>query len=245
MKRATTELQQAEADICHDWLVLMKFGQRDHLEALRSEGLVYMNPQGVFAKLEADAVRTDHFEGTDQIHQPSAIRQLTIEGQIDSAGTRSKIVVTPADLAGPLSIKLSTTHHYNIYCLYGIRRPLPRPAIDERNFEFGDSFILILNTQEFIDRLSGAARAAGFNSQWRPVEYYDPAAYSGDTGVFRKPSTFAYQHEFRFATFPGLIEPLRLRLGDLSDIATPILPLAEINQLVDFSEDAARAAGLR
>jgi hypothetical protein len=37
------------------WIVLLKFGQRDHLEQLREGGVVYMNPQTYFAKLEADS----------------------------------------------------------------------------------------------------------------------------------------------------------------------------------------------
>jgi hypothetical protein len=59
------------------WAVLMKFGQRDHLEQLRNAGLVYMRPQSCFYKLEAvDPVRGDRFEGTDGIIQPNALKRL-------------------------------------------------------------------------------------------------------------------------------------------------------------------------
>ena len=225
------------------WMVLMKMGQRAHLEALRQDGLLHMNPLIYFAKLEGDIVRADRFEGTDQIHQPDAVTRLTIEGK-DVAGVARKIVVTPADMAGPLSVTLSTTPRYNIYCMFGIRRPFKAPFIDARNFAFGDSCILVLDTQAFVDRASAAATKAGLECDFRPVEYYDAARHSGATGPFRKSSNFDYQNEFRIAVYPGRNDPVQILAGSLVDITTPVLPLAEINQLVKFSEENASEAGL-
>jgi hypothetical protein len=34
----------------------------------------------------------------------------------------------------------------------GCTKPVDRPFVDELNFGFGDSFILILSTQQFINR---------------------------------------------------------------------------------------------
>ena len=226
------------------WAVLMKFGQRAHLNEFRSEGLLYMKPQRHFAEIEKDAVRLDPLEGTDRIYSPSDIQRLVIAGPVDEAGTIQEVVITQADLAGPLSLTLTTTHRYNLFCMYGLAAPLTPPSIDERNFGFGDAFILIRNTQAFLDRACAAIAAAGFNCKYRFVSYYDPATHSGETGVFRKPDAFVYQKEFRIAVWPGMIEPLQIRLGDLSDITSPVLNLAEINQTVDFGESSAREAGL-
>jgi hypothetical protein len=226
------------------WAVLMKFGQREHLEALRSDGLLHMNPQAYFAKIEKDTVRRDPFEGTDRIYPPVDVKRLVIKGPADAAGTIKEIVITSADLAGPLSVTLTTTHRYNLFCMYGLAAPLAPPFVDERNFQFGDSFILILNTQAFLDRACAAIEAAGFGREYRFVTHYDPVTHSGETGVFRKPRDFAYQKEFRIAVWPGLIEPLQLRIGDLTDITSPILPLAEINQIVDFGEESPQATGI-
>ncbi len=77
------------------WALLMKFGEREHLNASRDEGLLYMNPQGYFSQIEEDAVRRDPFEGTDQIHQPADIERLVISGPINEAGTIQEVVITP------------------------------------------------------------------------------------------------------------------------------------------------------
>lgn len=226
------------------WAVLMKFGKREHLEALRDHGLLYMNPQGYFAEVEDDAVRRDPFEGTDRIYPPSGIERLVIKGPCDEAGTIQEIVIPSSHLAGPLSVTLTTTHRYNLFCMYGLQAPLTPPFVDERNFQFGDSFILMLNTQAFLNRACAAIEAAGFGYEARFVSHYDATTHSGETGVFRKPLEFDYQREFRIAVWPGLVEPLQLRIGDLRDITSPVLPLAEINQIVDFGEASARAAGI-
>jgi hypothetical protein len=57
---------------------LLKFGDRQHLEELRNEGLLYMRSLAEFAKLESDMARGDCFEGTTRIFQPKHIKNLVI-----------------------------------------------------------------------------------------------------------------------------------------------------------------------
>ena len=45
-------------------MLLLKLGQRKHLEALR-KGLLYLNPLAFFRSLEADQARGDRTEGID------------------------------------------------------------------------------------------------------------------------------------------------------------------------------------
>ncbi|MGH7039541.1 MAG: hypothetical protein ACREE4_18830, partial [Stellaceae bacterium] len=116
--------------------------------------------------------------------------------------------------------------------------------LDERNFAFGDSFVLVLNTQEFINRIDKAVRLARLCGDYNLVEYYDIEKLSGDVGPFRKSALFSYQREFIIVVYPGSPDPIRLSVGSLEDITTPILLLSEINSLVDFSPSAAKAAGL-
>jgi hypothetical protein len=70
--------------------------------------------------------------------------------------------------------------------------------------------------------------------EWRLVEYYDAETYSGETGPFRKPCTFAYQKEFRFIVQPGSSSPINLEIGSLADITSEVLPLTDINRLIDL-----------
>ena len=191
-----------------------------------------MNGQRFFSSLEKnDSVRGDKHEGTDRIHQPSDIKNIRI---IDNdQGT--EINIGPDQLAGPVLISLGR-QAYNLFCLHAITDHPERgvPIIDERNLAFGDSFLVILNTQEFVDRIEAAANVAGLNVNYGPVEYYDDGSYSGDTGVFRKPRAYSYQREFRIVVFPGSASPIRLSVGSLEDITTPIYPLADINRLIEF-----------
>jgi hypothetical protein len=76
-----------------------------------------------------------------------------------------------------------------------------------------------------------------------PVEYYNEATYSGKIGPFWKPQRFAYQKEYRIVVRPGIAPFRDLIIGDISDITSPVLPLSELDNIVDFSEDAAIAAG--
>lgn len=130
--------------------------------------------------------------------------------------------------------------------MYGVTRPMHKPFVDPRCFAFGDSFVLILDSQRFIDRVQAAARKVGLGCEFGPVEYYDEDGYSGDTGPFRKPSRHDYQQEWRFAISSHGMGGRRMRvtLGDLTDIITAVHPLVDINELIDFSEESAREAGL-
>jgi hypothetical protein len=92
----------------------------------------------------------------------------------------------------------------------------------------------VCDTQAFIDRFSVAARASHLDLHYGFVEYYDPDVFSGETGPFQKPATFAHQKEFRFVVQPGCRNAIELRLGSLIDITTNIFPASEINRLVEF-----------
>jgi hypothetical protein len=207
------------------WVVLLKFGQRDHLEQLRKGGVVYMNPQTYFANLEGDSLRGDRFEGADRIIQPNALKHLIVQSNVDAR----KLIIPASQLRGPLRLSLGK---YNIYCMFAVTETAGF-SVDERCFGFGDSFIIVLDTRAFVDRLSAAAKAVHLDLQYRLVKY-DPNVLSGETGPFRKPATFAYQNEFRFVVQPGSCDAIVLRLGSLIDITTDIHPLSEINRLVEF-----------
>jgi hypothetical protein len=239
------EMSATENESIHPrWVILFRFGDKKHLEQFRGCGLVYMNPRTYFTKLENDCVRADGFEGTDRIIQPRNIRELTVEGPIRESGghiERVKLSILPSDMAGPVSIGWDK-HDCNLFCMFAVTKPVD--SVDSRNFKFGDSFVLVKNTQEFINRFCLAANAESLSCKYRCVEYYDAGTHSGDTGTFRKPAIFSYQSEFRFVVRPGIAGPRTLTLGSLLDITAPVLPLAEINQLVDFSTESAREAGL-
>jgi hypothetical protein len=220
------------------FLILLKFGERQHLSEFREKGLLYLNPLSYFSSLESDSARADPFEGTTTIIQPQHIAEFKFSSCI------GECTASPSDFVGPIRMSLNRIASCNLYCMFAVTKPIEGELVDKRNFEFGDSFVLVLNTQEFMSRVSLAAQKAGLSGRYGLVEYYDRGERSGEIGPFHKPSTFAYQNEFRIVLRPGSGEPIQLMVGSLLDITSDVSPLREINQIVDFSTKSAREAGL-
>jgi hypothetical protein len=220
-------------------LILFKFGQKDHLEAFRQLGQMHMRSMRYFASEEnANAARGDRFEGASRIMQPKTF-EMTINHP--AIGT---LKVNPADLAGPTIISLNNDAEQNIFCMFSITESSAKPLLDKRHLDFGDSFVLITNTEEFLLRVKRAIIPLKLRAEGRVVEYYDHASYSGKVGPFQKPFSFAYQKEYRIVVSPGVNPSRDLFIGNIADITTPVLPLADLDSIVDFSEEAAVADGV-
>ena len=219
---------------------LMKFGEREHVEEFRSDGLLYMSSLAYFAQLESDMARGDCVEGSTTIIQPKHA-EIVFDASKIGLG---KMTVDPLELVGPVRIALQRTVLCNIYCMFAITKSTDEELVSSKILQFGDSCVLILNPTEFLDRVFRAALGAGLIPTCGLVEYYDADKFSGDTGRFRKPSIFAYQNEFRIVVEPGADTPRRLFVGGLIDITSEIIPSSEVNQRLDFSTRSAREAGL-
>jgi hypothetical protein len=221
-------------------MLLLKLGQAEHMEMLR-KGLLYMNSLAFFTSLEADPARSDPYEGTDSIIQPCDIGEFVIDSQISGF---EKIRVAPSDLAGPVRIALQRTSACNIFCLFAVNKPIEGPIFPKSCRWFGDSFVLLTHTQEFLSRVLAAAKRQGLKGEGRLVEYYDEVKYSGATGRFRKPSIYSHQSEYRIALETGVQGPFRFEIGDLRDIASEVFPLDLADEVLKFHPADAEAAGL-
>jgi hypothetical protein len=219
--------------------ILIKFGQHSHLEDLRSKGAVFTQPLRYFRELETDQARGDRLEGSMRILQPKHIGTMTL-----GDGSGNTVFFEPHEIVGPVIFGLPEDQLCNVFCMYSITRPTDLYPIDKRVESFGPSFVMVLNTWEFIRRFSEAAKIAGLSGQASAVEYFDGSEFSGDTGVFRKASEFDYQSEYRFALKPGSSGPITLSLGSLADIITEVMPTKDIAHLLNFSSVAAKKAGL-
>ncbi len=200
-----------------------------------------MRPLAEFAELESDAARGDAYEGATEIIQPKHVGNFILE-----APGFGRHAINPSDLAGPVRIAKYETSSCNVYCMFAITGPVDGELVNSQNLQFGDSFLLVLHPQEFLDRVVRAAREAGLSRlESRLVEYFDEDEYSGKVGRFRKRSIFAYQNEFRITVEPGSDSPRRLAIGSLVDITSEVLPLSEASQHLDFSTRSFREARLQ
>ena len=106
----------------------------------------------------------------------------------------------------------------NVFCMYALRETASGVFVDPRNFDFGDTFGIVSDFDEFTKRIRAAIADTGQNLQWDLVEYIDETSYTGPVGIFKKDSVFSYQSELRLALLPGYGVKHELEVGDLSDI---------------------------
>jgi hypothetical protein len=216
-----------------EFFVLLKFGQKSHLESFCSLGECYMQSIEYFRNLEGDEARGDRLEGTRKIWQPQHIGRIYFGG----------IDLDPRDLVGPVKLRGINDHYCNLFCMYCLNRPTDLFPIDLRVRQFGEAFAVVTNTSKFLHRFKVAAQKAHFCLQGGFVTYFDIQEYSGETGTYRKSGDYEWQREYRLALSPGSKAPIKLMLGDLRDI-TKLYQATELGLLSDFTADKAREVGL-
>jgi hypothetical protein len=210
----------------HDRVLgLFKFGKREHMEEF-ARGNIYMNPLQYFIAHEADDARRDPGEGTALWLQPSV---ATLSVQIDG-----EFKPIPGIL-GPIRFRKAADLEVNIFCMFALRANASKKQVDPRNSEFGDTFAVLKDGDEFLRRVRRRADALNLQPTWGLVEYVSEAEHHGPMGIFRKSSKFSYQSEFRIALRPGTGSPRLLDVGSLEDIVI-LGPLAEINHRIRIDE---------
>jgi hypothetical protein len=186
--------------------VLFKLGPREYMDQLLHEGLVYMNTLDYFA-------RRDPGEGT--AFWVSARSTIDIE---DHGDWRRLGVIRD-----PVRVSSDYLGNANLYCLHAMTSNDIGTTFKLSELGFGDTFVLIVDSTEFFQRLSVAAGNHGQELICRMVRYVDKRSYVGPMGPFSKFAEYAAaraaDRELRALAIPGLGGPLTLRLGDLSDIA--------------------------
>ena len=129
-----------------------------------------------------------------------------------------------------------------VFCMFGIS-----PSIQTFRFtdeqkskmlSFGDTALVIQDSDEFIKRVLDAAKRKGYEAHFGTVQYYDPSIDGGNSIVsllqgmwniaYWKRKRYSYQQEKRFVFTPGNGEDhIDLDIGDISDIST-ILPASNV-----------------
>lgn len=207
-------------------LALFKFGKREHIEQFVYDGLIYMNSASYFRKLEKDTVRKDKHENASYSLQANgATLRVEKDGEwVDVATIKGAIISSDGSDCGT-----------NVFCMYAFRESASKSLIDPRNFEFGDTYALLKDGDEFLRRIQETAKKENIVLEQGLVEYVDRTTYNGKIGIFRKFSEFAYQSEFRLVVVTGKEAPFSFRIGDISDISM-IGPLAEVNERIIISQ---------
>jgi hypothetical protein len=206
-------------------LAIFKFGKREHIDQFVHEGHIYMNSLKYFKTLEGDLQRTDKYEGASyNLQADGAKLRMEQNGKwVDVATIRNQIVSSDGN-----------EHLTKVFCMYALLESKSKGLVDPRNFEFGDTFVILKDGDEFLRRVYATAKKENIVLKQGCVEYIDKAKYNGAMGVFRKFSEFAYQSEFRLSVVTEKETPFSLRVGDISDISM-VGPFAELNKRIKIS----------
>lgn len=212
-------------------IALMKFGKRVHMEELVENGALYMQPLSAFKAMEKDGLRADENEAlSGSIATRGGTLSVQKDGSWRALGT----------IAGPLRIRGEVFENANVFCAHILLETRcnqsPDHLVDSCNFDFGDTFVIFTNADEFMRRVGVEVAARGLQMEADAVQYVDPDAYWGEMGVFRKYNAYSNQSEYRIALLPGIGEPYTLEVGSLSDIAL-LGKLTEINQRLSWTTE--------
>lgn len=197
-------------------LAIVRLSKREWIDDF-VRGRLYMNTLEYIVNVERSAERHDKDEGHRFWFGDKATLQMEIDGEFKTIpGITSMAFRDPDDLRA------------NVFCMYAVRTSNVG-KLDARNLEFGDTFALLRDGDEFFRRVHIAAHKTGHQVKIGLMEYIDKRMYYGPMGIFRKTTEFSHQSEIRIALLPGTGSPYKLDVGDLTDIAVVGLS-ADLNQ---------------
>lgn len=213
---------------------MIKFQSRKHLESLQN-GLVYANTLHYYRELEkqtGDATIGDSFDGLFHVN----------EGIVKIPETGEEFVLNDQ------LIETSASNDY-VFCMFGIPANTEQFQFSDEQREhmksFGDSALIILDSDEFKKRVTEAAKAKGYDVHFGKVNYIDSSIdyanvlISMQQGIwnvaFWKRIMYEYQKECRFIFSPGKagVDHLELLIGDISDISVIVSAESALTSIIN------------
>ena len=131
-------------------LGMFKFGENQNIEQF-ARGLLYMNTLKHFVEIETSSLRRDSHEGTSHLWRGDGVT-LSIRTAADGP-------FTPIGGLQGLSYRPDALQNVNVFCMYALRESASETFVDPRNFNFGDTFAILIEFEEFMKRLKAAVRA--------------------------------------------------------------------------------------
>lgn len=200
--------------------MLIKFAPLEFAKSFR-EGTIYMNSLDYFRGIEDEGVRGDIFEGTHSLIANKDIGQLLAPHGMDISEEFQKNII------GGMSLLSEELKYFKVFCMYKLGYKLEKKlieTIDKRISDFGNTFVLITDFNEFKSRVNnelekGNYEIYDFGAQ--EVSYYQYDQPTQELGPFAKSAAYSWQKEFRLIASPlePTLKPLVLNVGDLSDIS--------------------------
>jgi len=201
---------------------LIKFGELEHLQQLREEGLLYMNNLPYFWNIKDGGLRGDPFDCAKQVIRGPKVTMFKPDGN-EATICRDYIA----------RIRPPKPEKTNIFCMYALR-PLIEGAfpVTKKSQRFGDHVLILMDGNKFIQRLESSLKSQMIEGDAALIEYVNDE-HIGEMGPFRKFNRFSFQYEWRLACYDGPGGPRIIRIGSIQDISV-ILPTDEINKQIQI-----------
>lgn len=204
---------------------LIKFTSLKWAKRFR-KGELYLNSLDYFRKLEDNGLgRGDLLEGSFGIISKDHFDEMLPKIGLDISSSFKDAII------GGMNLLDEEQKYFKVLCLYQLNFNLSRryvDLIDRRIKDFGNSFVLITNTEEFIKRIVNASFSSKYSIREindGSVEYYNLHTTSQILGPFRKIDYFSWQQEYRVLFIPNRIDsvfdllPLTINIGSIADIS--------------------------
>lgn len=199
---------------------LIKFQSADRIQQLQ-KGYLYAKTLQYYRELEEKTGNKEIGDGFEaMVHVNEAIIKIPSTGE--------EIVLNDE------LIKTSHSDDY-VFCMFGIYPQLDKFTFTEHQKEkmlsFGDTALIILDSDVFIDRVKKAAEKAGLKAYFEGVKYYDETVDNASMIIdmmrgmhniaFWKRASYRYQQEGRFVFVSDKChdDHIILDIGDISDIS--------------------------
>jgi hypothetical protein len=198
---------------------LIKFGNSQNILELQEYGLLYMNNLPYFWHIEDSFLRGDQEDSVAEVHR----------GSIGSVTFTDGTVFDISDWN--LLLPPSCPENINIFCMYALRPFSNSFPVNEQNYMFGDTALVLLQPQEFINRIHSFLQDRSIPHHAALVTYVN-TDNQGRIGPFVKRNNFIYQSEWRLVCYEGPGNARTdIRIGSIIDISK-IIPSKEINNQI-------------
>lgn len=210
--------KKLENKICG--IPLIKFKNAEIIKSIQC-GKIYMKSLKWFREYEnksGDIVVGDSYEGMLRINEG----ELVIEDTGDRIKLDNSILPTIA----------SDSYVFCMTCINSQSKIFEFNDLQKKEMrEFGDSALLILDANEFINRIKKAATDKGYKIYFNNVHYYKENVDSADMWIsllqgthniaFWKRDSYKEQQEFRIVVLKEkcIDDHIELDIGDISDIS--------------------------
>lgn len=203
--------------------ILLKLGQKEHMNALYEKGEIYMQTASYFRSIEENADgRGDKHECVSKYYSANSLD--------DNKITLIHPKFAPIELSKEGGTRFVTIDYHcpdktNIYSLcytnFNIIKS-KNSIISDLNFAEGKDYaVLIHNPKEFVSRILKEINKTAHSVSAGKVEYIDECNFGGEVGFFKKFQKYEHQSEFRIVAQFNDSAVRKFYIGSIRDIAFP------------------------